>query len=111
LINQISNATLNPCSCFFVSVSLRMFSRRLRPFTLQLIIRITESINSRDIWFSETIFVWVSGKHDCIVGATMGEFNPSELQKRNDFLQQFSSSLVTYLFIIILSMLYFEVDW
>jgi hypothetical protein len=30
--------------------------------------------------------------------------NPSELQKENDFLQQFSSSLVTYLFII-LSML------
>jgi hypothetical protein len=45
------------------------------------------------------------GKHDCIVGATMEEFNPSGLQKRNDFLQQFSSSLVTYLFIIILSML------
>jgi hypothetical protein len=38
------------------------------------------------------------GKHDCIVGATMEEFNPSELQKRTDFLQQFSSSLVTYLF-------------
>jgi hypothetical protein len=31
--------------------------------------------------------------------------NPSELQKENDFLQQFSSILVTYLFIIILSML------
>jgi hypothetical protein len=45
------------------------------------------------------------GKHDCIVGATMEEFNPSELQKRNDFLQQFSSSLITYLFIIILIML------
>jgi hypothetical protein len=44
------------------------------------------------------------GKHDCIVGATMEEFNPSELQKENDFLQ-FSSSLVTYLFIIISSML------
>jgi hypothetical protein len=25
-------------------------------------------------------------KHDCIVGARMEEFNPSELQKRNDFL-------------------------
>jgi hypothetical protein len=34
-----------------------------------------------------------SGKHDCNVGATMKEFNPSELQKENDFLQQFSSSL------------------
>jgi hypothetical protein len=45
------------------------------------------------------------GKHDCIFGATMEEFNPSELQKRNDFLQQFSSNLVTYLFIIILIML------
>jgi hypothetical protein len=31
--------------------------------------------------------------------------NPSELQKENDLLQQFSSSLVTYLFIIILNML------
>jgi hypothetical protein len=45
------------------------------------------------------------GKHDCIVGATMEKFNPSELQEGKDFLQQFSSSLVTYLFIIILSML------
>jgi hypothetical protein len=27
------------------------------------------------------------GKHDCIVGATMKEFNPLELQKRNDILQ------------------------
>jgi hypothetical protein len=27
------------------------------------------------------------GKHDCIVGATMEEFNPSELQGRNDILQ------------------------
>jgi hypothetical protein len=45
------------------------------------------------------------GKHDCIVGATMEEFNPSELQERNDFLQQFSSILVAYLFIIILSTL------
>jgi hypothetical protein len=51
-INQISNATLNPCSCFFVSVSLWMFGRRLEPFTLQLIIKITGSMNSRDIWFS-----------------------------------------------------------
>jgi hypothetical protein len=33
------------------------------------------------------------GKHDCIVDATMEEFNPSDLQERNDFLQQFSSSL------------------
>jgi hypothetical protein len=46
-----------------------------------------------------------TGKHNCIVGETMKEFNPSELQGRNDFLQQFSSSLVTYLFIIISSML------
>jgi hypothetical protein len=40
-------------------------------------------------WRTETIIVWVRepGKHDCIVGATMEEFNPSELQKRNDFLQ------------------------
>jgi hypothetical protein len=44
------------------------------------------------------------GKHDCIVGAMMEEFNPSELQEGNDFLQQFSSNLVTYL-VIILSML------
>jgi hypothetical protein len=51
------------------------------------------------------------GKHDCIVSVTMKEFNPSELQEGNDFLQQFSLSLVTYLFIIISSMLYFEVDW
>jgi hypothetical protein len=42
------------------------------------------------------------GKHDCIVGATMKELNPSELQKENDFLQQFSSNL----FIIILIMLF-----
>jgi hypothetical protein len=27
------------------------------------------------------------GKHDCIVDATMEEFNPLELQKENDFLQ------------------------
>jgi hypothetical protein len=33
------------------------------------------------------------GKHDCIVGATIEEFNPSEFQEENDFLQQFSSSL------------------
>jgi hypothetical protein len=33
------------------------------------------------------------GKHDCIVGATMEQFNPSELQEENNFLQQFSSSL------------------
>jgi hypothetical protein len=46
-----------------------------------------------------------TGKHDCIVGAKMEEFNPSELQERNDFLQQFSSILVAYLFIIILSTL------
>jgi hypothetical protein len=26
------------------------------------------------------------GKHDCIVGATMEEFNPLELQEGNDFL-------------------------
>jgi hypothetical protein len=32
------------------------------------------------------------GKHDCIVGATMKEFNTSELQERNNFLQQFSST-------------------
>jgi hypothetical protein len=51
------------------------------------------------------------GKHYCIVGVTMEKFNPLELQKENDFLQQFSSNLVTYLFIIISSMLYFEVDW
>jgi hypothetical protein len=43
------------------------------------------------------------GKHDCIVGVMIS--NPSELQKENDFLQQFSSSLVTYLLIIILSTL------
>jgi hypothetical protein len=35
----------------------------------------------------------------------MEEFNPLELQEGNDFLQQFRSSLVIYLFIIILSML------
>jgi hypothetical protein len=57
------------------------------------------------VWRTETILVWVAGKHDWIVDATMEEFNPSELQEENDFLQQFSSSLVTYLFIIILSML------
>jgi hypothetical protein len=45
------------------------------------------------------------GKHDCIVGAMMEEFNPSKLQERNNFLQRFSLNLVTYLFIIILSML------
>jgi hypothetical protein len=45
------------------------------------------------------------GKHDCIVGATMEEFNPSKPQEGNDFLQQFSSSLVTYLLIIISSTL------
>jgi hypothetical protein len=45
------------------------------------------------------------GNHDCIVGTTMEEFNPSELQEGNNFLQQFGSSLVTYLFIIISSML------
>jgi hypothetical protein len=50
-------------------------------------------------------FLKEPGKHDCIVGVTMKEFNPSELQKRNDFLQQFSSSLVAYLFITILSTL------
>jgi hypothetical protein len=50
-------------------------------------------------------FLREPGKHDCIVGATMEKFNPSELQERNDFLQQFSPSLVTYLFIIILSIL------
>jgi hypothetical protein len=27
------------------------------------------------------------GKHDCIVGATMEVFNPSELQEGNGFLQ------------------------
>jgi hypothetical protein len=27
------------------------------------------------------------GKHDCIVGATMEEFNPSELQEENNFSQ------------------------
>jgi hypothetical protein len=27
------------------------------------------------------------GKHDCIVGAMMEKFNPSKLQKKNDFLQ------------------------
>jgi hypothetical protein len=59
------------------------------------------------VWRTETILVWVREpeKHDCIVGVTMEKFNSSELQKENDFLQQFSSSLVTYLFIIILSML------
>jgi hypothetical protein len=31
------------------------------------------------------------GKHDCIVGATMKEFNPLELQERNDFLQQMAA--------------------
>jgi hypothetical protein len=40
-----------------------------------------------------------------MIGATMEEFNPSELHEGNDFLQQFSSSLVTNLFIIISSML------
>jgi hypothetical protein len=37
----------------------------------------------------ETILVCVRepGKHDCIVGATMGEFNPPELQEGNDVLQ------------------------
>jgi hypothetical protein len=49
-------------------------------------------------------FLKEPGRHDCIVGLTMKEFNPSELQKRNDFLQ-FSSSLVAYLFTIILSTL------
>jgi hypothetical protein len=33
------------------------------------------------------------GNHDCIVGATMEEFNPSELQKRNDFLQPMAFKL------------------
>jgi hypothetical protein len=51
------------------------------------------------------------GKHDCIVGATMKEFNPSELQERNDFLQQFSSSLNICLLLFQAYSLYFEIDW
>jgi hypothetical protein len=65
------------------------------------------------VWRTETIIVWVRdpGKHDCIVGATMEEFNPSGLQERNDFLQQFSLNLVAYLFIIILNMLSLFWGW
>jgi hypothetical protein len=65
------------------------------------------------VWRTETILLWVRepGKHNCIVGATMEEFNPSELQKRNDFLQKFSSNLITYLFIIISSMLSLFWGW
>jgi hypothetical protein len=64
-------------------------------------------LHQNRVWRTETIFVWVKepGKHDCIVGVTMDDFNPPELQEGNDVLQQFSSSLVEYLFIIILSML------
>jgi hypothetical protein len=38
------------------------------------------------------------GKHDCIVGATMEEFNPSELQEGNDFLQPMAFKL-GYIFV------------
>jgi hypothetical protein len=37
-------------------------------------------------------------KHDCIVGATMEEFNPSELQEGNDFLQPIAFRL-GYIFV------------
>jgi hypothetical protein len=33
------------------------------------------------------------GKHNCIVGVTMEEFNPSELQERNNFLQSMALKL------------------
>jgi hypothetical protein len=37
-------------------------------------------------------------KHDCIVGATMKKFNPSELQEGNDFLQPMAFKL-GYIFV------------
>jgi hypothetical protein len=37
-----------------------------------------------------------AGKHDCIVGATMEEFNPSELQKRNNF---YNNLVQAYIFV------------
>jgi hypothetical protein len=66
-INQISNSKLNPCSCFFVAVSLPMLDFRLGPFSLQLIIRITQSTNSRDIWFS-----YFHNDHTWIISSAKG---------------------------------------
>jgi len=51
-ICRISNLTLNPSSCRFVPVSLLMFGRILGPFILQLIIRVMESMNFRDVRLS-----------------------------------------------------------
>jgi hypothetical protein len=39
-----------------------------------------------------------TGKHDCTVGATMEEFNPSELQEGKDFLQPMAFKL-GYIFV------------
>jgi hypothetical protein len=49
-------------------------------------------------------------KHDCIVGATIEEFNPSELQKKNDFLQPMGLHICLLLSFYACS-LYFEIDW
>jgi hypothetical protein len=57
------------------------------------------------VWETETILVKRAGEAWLHRWCDDVPSNPSELQKENDFLQQFSSSLVTYLFIIILSML------
>jgi hypothetical protein len=57
------------------------------------------------VWRTETIFVKRAGEAWLHRWCDDISSNPSELQEENNFLQQFSSSLVTYLFIIILSML------
>jgi hypothetical protein len=57
------------------------------------------------VWGTEAILVRGAGEAWLHRWCDDVPSNPSKLQKENDFLQQFSSSLVTYLFIIILNML------
>jgi hypothetical protein len=62
-------------------------------------------LHQNRIWGTETILVKRAGEAWLHRWCDDIPSNPSQLQERNDFLQQFSSNLVTYLFIIILSML------
>jgi hypothetical protein len=62
-------------------------------------------LHQNRIWGTETILVKRAGEAWLHRWCDDVPSNPLKLQKENDILKQFSSSLVTYLFIIILSIL------
>jgi hypothetical protein len=112
--SKILSTTVCLFSAFYLIITFYLPSHSLY-YSLKTTFILSETHQWALRWFLASEYFLKNGDYPCLSKGAWEAWlhrwcddipsNPSELQKRNDFLQQFSPSLITYLFIIILSTL------